>query len=121
VRLADAYETVPGTFLQGKLILGEAIADVGGLELAVEALKATTDDQVELTTRLEDLFINFATCECGSATEERLVQLAKIDPHPPSPFRVNCVVNHVDAFYDHYGLQPSDKLYLAPENRAKIW
>ena len=117
IRLADFYETVPGTFLQGHLILGEAIADVGGLELAVEALTLgahTPDDLVEL-------FVNFARCECGQATPERLVELAKVDPHPPSAFRVNCVVNHVDAFYDSYNLTASDKLYLPPEQRAQIW
>lgn len=115
VHQADTFETVPGTFLQGRLILGEAIADVGGLSLAVEALVSQKPDE------LKDLFVNFATCECGQATPERLVELAKTDPHPPSPFRVNCVVNHVDAFYETYDVKPTDKLYLPPENRAKIW
>ena len=121
VQLADAFETVPGTYLQGKLVLGEAIADVGGVELAVEALKqkATNTDQLE--SELDDLFVNFARAECGTATAERLVQLAKTDPHPPSPFRVNAVVNHVDAFYERYDVQPTDTLYLPPEQRAKIW
>lgn len=113
VRQADAFETVPGTFLQGKLVLGEAIADVGGLALAVEALADKTE--------LEELFVNFATCECGTTTPERAIELAKIDPHPPSPFRVNCVVNHNDAFYETYNVTASDKLYLPPEQRAKIW
>lgn len=113
VKQADAFETVPGTFLQGKLILGEAIADVGGLALAVEAL--------EDKSKLQELFVNFATCECGATTPERAVELAKVDPHPPSPFRVNCVVNHNDAFYEAYNVTKSDKLYLPPENRAKIW
>lgn len=113
VRLGDAFETVPGTFLQGKLILGESIADVGGLALAVEALKDTS--------RLEELLVNFAMCECGHTTTERAVELAKVDPHPPSKFRVNCVVNHNDAFYETYGVTESDKLYLAPGARAKIW
>lgn len=113
VRLGDAFETVPGTFLQGKLILGESIADVGGLALAVEALSDKS--------KLQELFVNFATCECGATTPERAVELAKIDPHPPSPFRVNCVVNHNDAFYETYGVTVSDKLYLNPDARAKIW
>ena len=118
VRQADKFETVPGVFLQGKLILGEAIADVGGLELAIEALKNSGEmnDQT-----LQDLFVNFARCECGQATTERLVQLAKIDPHPPSAFRVNCVVNHIDEFYEHYDIQPGDELYLPPADRARIW
>lgn len=113
VKQADAFEAVPGTFLQGKLILGEAIADVGGLTLAVEAL----DDK----SKLSELFVNFATCECGHTTDEREVEAAKTDPHPPSKFRVNNVVNHNDSFYDAYEVKKADKLYLPPENRAKIW
>jgi len=113
VKQADAFEAVPGTFLQGKLILGESIADVGGLTLAIEAL----DDK----SKVQELFVNFATCECGHTTPERAVELAKTDPHPASKFRVNCVVNHNDAFYEAYGVTKSDKLYLPPENRAKIW
>lgn len=118
VRQADAFESIPGTFLQGKLILGEAIADVGGLQLAIDALKRsgkTSHDD------FEELFTNFARAECGTATDERLVQLAKTDPHPPSRFRVNCVANHVDEFYETYGVEPSDKLYLPPTGRAQIW
>lgn len=114
---ADAFETVPGTFLQGKLILGEAIADIGGLELALEALRAKRGSRADYI----DLFTNFATCECGHATAERLIELAKIDPHPPSRFRVNCVVNHIDKFYELYEVKPGDKLYLDPTRRAKIW
>lgn len=121
VRLADSFETVPGTFLQGKLVLGEAIADIGGLELAVEALKRTQKDPKQLEADLKELFVNFARAECGQATPERLVQLAKIDPHPPSPFRVNYVVNHNDTFYESYDVTESDKLYLPPDARARIW
>ena len=106
-------------YLQGKLILGEAIADVGGLQLAIEALKQSSPD--DLDAELEDLLVNFARAERGSARHERLVELAKTDPHPPSRFRVNCVVNHIDDFYDLYDVRPSDALYLMPENRAQIW
>lgn len=115
--LADTFETVPGTFLQGKLILGEAIADIGGLQLAVEALKVKNGSAKDF----KDLFTNFAACECGQSTTERLIELAKIDPHPPSRFRVNCVVNHIDKFYEIYDLKPTDKLYLDPALRARIW
>ena len=110
---ANAFETVPGVFLQGKLILGEAIADIGGLQLALEALYASDD--------VHELFVNFARCECGSATKERLIQLAKIDPHPPSPFRVNCVVSHVDDFYEAYEVKDTDKLFVEKSKRAQIW
>ena len=117
---ANAFETVLGVHLQGKLILGEAIADIGGLELAIAALRAKTTPS-SFKKQLVELLINFARCECGHATKERLIELAKIDPHPPSPFRVNAVVSNVSAFYDAYGLKKSDKLYLPPTKRAHIW
>ncbi len=120
VQQADAFETVPGVHLQGKLILGEAIADIGGLELAIEALQMKSTDQ-DFPSEVKDLFENFARCECGHATRERLIELAKIDPHPPSPFRVNCVVGHTEAFYRSYNVQPTDKLYIAKNARARIW
>ena len=116
VEQANAFETVPGTFLQGDLVLGEAIADVGGLQLAVEALEAAEPGASQV-----ELFENFARAECGHATEELMVQLAKTDPHPPSRFRVNCVVNHIDQFYVAYDVQPSDTLYRADDERARIW
>lgn len=125
VDLADAFESTPGTYLQGKLILGEAIADIGGLALALEALDNSrnqhTISQKDYTAQCQELFENFAQCECGHATAERLVELAKTDPHPPSPFRVNCVVNHHQVFYDTYSVLPGDKLYLPIDKRASIW
>jgi predicted metalloendopeptidase len=118
---ANNFEVLPGTFLQGELILGEAIADVGGLALANEALKLSENLEGNLEGSLEELFIGFAICERGHTTEQRAIELAKTDPHPPSRFRVNCVVPHVDDFYEHFGVTPSDKLYLPPEKRARIW
>lgn len=120
VEQANAYETVPGVYLQGKLILGEAIADIGGLELAIEALRKHSTP-ADFKKEVIRLFINFARCECGHATKARLIELAKIDPHPPSPFRVNAVVSHVSAFYDAYGVTDKDALYTPSNKRAHIW
>ncbi len=118
---ANHFETVPGIFLQGNLILGEAIADIGGIELAVEALRLSESNPEILKTGLQELFIAHAIVERGAATTEKLIELAKTDPHPPSPFRVNFVLNNVDTFYDTYGVAAGDKLYKSPEKRAKIW
>jgi putative endopeptidase len=120
VEQANAYETVPGVHLQGKLILGEAIADIGGLELAIESLRKSTTES-SFKKEVITLLVNFARCECGHATKERLIELAKIDPHPPSPFRVNAVVSHISAFYDAYSLQETDALYTPESQRARIW
>jgi putative endopeptidase len=117
VKQANTFETVPGTHLQGELVLGEAIADIGGLQLAVEALMQKNASEQDY----KDLFVNFANAECGHATTERLIQLAKVDPHPPSPFRVNAVVNHIDKFYELYDMTDADKLYRTSDARAQIW
>lgn len=120
VKQADEFETVPGVFLQGQLVLGEAIADIGGLALAVEALRRSTTPE-EFKATLPELFVSFARCECGATRPERAIELAKTDPHPPSVFRVNCVVCHVDEFYSAYQVTSSDKLYIDPAARAQIW
>ena len=119
VKQADAFETVPGVHLQGKLILGEAIADIGGLELAIEAYQMKSTE-TNMPAQMKELFINFARCECAHATLERAIELAKVDPHPPSRFRVNCVVCHVDTFYETYNVTSDDALYLPSKQRAKI-
>lgn len=117
---ANNYETVPGTFLQGKLVIGEAIADVGGIELAIEALKAKTKTQ-NIKIKLRELFVNAATIESTSQRDEYSIRQALNDPHPPSKFRINCVVPHIDTFYSTYDVTAKDKLYLPPEKRSHIW
>lgn len=119
VKQADDFETIPGTYLNGKLILGEAIADIGGLALAIESLESSS--KPINNEDYHDLFVNFARCECAHMTDERALQLAKVDPHPPSIFRVNKVVCHIDAFYEAYDVKPTDKLYLEKNSRAQIW
>jgi len=125
VKQADAFEVVPGTFLQGELILGEAIADVGGLELAIEALRLhwakNLPSAEESTEQLKQFFVNGASWENDVSTEERAIEQAKVDPHPPSRFRVNCVFGHIDSFYEVFGVTSEDKLYVSPENRSHIW
>jgi len=120
IRQANSFEVLPKIFLKGELVLGETIADIGGLELAVEALYARSTSQNK-NKLLRELFENAAIVERGAQREESLVRLAKIDPHPPSIFRVNCVMPHINAFYKAYNVTPGDKLYLPPDKRVKIW
>jgi len=117
---ADAFEVLPGTFLKGKLIIGEAIADIGGLETAIEALSAKTS-QKNIKKSLRELFVNAAIFECEAQREEELIRQVMTDPHPPSLFRINCVFGHINAFYETYDATANDKLYLPPDRRAHIW
>jgi predicted metalloendopeptidase len=54
-------------------------------------------------------------------TDERIRRQVLSDPHSPGRFRVNGVVRNVDAWYDAFGVMPTDKLYLAPAERVHIW
>lgn len=115
---ANNYEPLPGMFLKGKLVLGEVIADIGGIELAIEALKAKDKNP---TKSLRELLISAAIVECGAIREESMIERIKTDPHPPAQFRINCTMSHVDDFYESFDVQPGDKMYLPPEKRAHIW
>jgi putative endopeptidase len=116
---ADSFEVLPGLALKGNLVLGESIADLGGLELSLHAFKSTSpqinDDE------LREFLINYAYTECTNIREEKLREFTLTDPHPASEFRVNGILRHVDDFYSAFDVNEGDALYLAPEERAKIW
>ncbi len=123
---ADKFEVLPGVHLKGKLVIGESIADLGGVELAYQALhKKLGDSMFEVDasglTAEQIFFINFATCECGATREERQRDFALTDPHPAEKFRVNAMLAHVDAFYKAFSVKEGDGLYRNPDERAKIW
>lgn len=123
---ADRFEVLPGLTLKGGLIIGESIADLGGLEIAFEALQAeigdTLTDKVDGDlTAAQLFFVNYARTEASHVREEKLREYTLSDPHPASPFRVNGMVRHDDDFYDAFGVAKRDKLYLEPTMRARIW
>ncbi len=117
---ASAYEVLPGIFQPGKLVIGEAIADLSGLEMAVEALKIKCGGLVTKKS-LQKLFINNSICERREARPEYLHQVVKTDVHPPAKYRVNGTVINMDDFYTAFDVKPGDKLYLPPEQRVRIW
>jgi len=118
IKQADEYESLPGMFLQGNLVVGEIVADIGGLELAIQVLASRG---MKNKIALKQLFVNAAELECGAMRDEATMERIKTDPHPPAKFRINCTMAHIDDFYKTYDVKPSDKLYLPPEKRAHIW
>lgn len=119
VKQANSFEAMPGLFLKGKLVLGEAIADIGGVQLAIEALRNKDSDNMQASFR--DLFVSYAITERCTQRDENLIKQVKTDPHPPSKFRVNGTLPHIDEFYDTYDVKPTDKIYLPLELRSYIW
>jgi predicted metalloendopeptidase len=122
---ADNFEVLPGVHMKGKLVIGESIADLGGLELGHHAFLAKVKDPSEKLegdlTAEEVFFISFASTECGNSRDERKRELALSDPHPAERFRVNAVLSNCDSFYDVFDVHEGDELYLPPAARAKIW
>lgn len=116
---ADNFEVLPGLNMRGKLVLGESIADLGGLEIALHALK----NQAESLSRdqIAEFFISYAFTECTAVREEKLREAALTDPHPMSEFRVNAIAQHMDDFYSAFDVTESDKLYRPSDQRARIW
>jgi putative endopeptidase len=121
----DGYTALPGLNVNGRLTLGENIGDLGGLSVALEAyrisLKGKPAPVLDGTTGEQRFFLAWAQAWRNLMRDERLRTQVMSDPHSPAKFRVNGVVRNMDAWYAAFGIQPGDKLYLAPEERVRIW
>jgi len=121
----DAYEAVPGMFINGKLTMGENIADLAGLQVAYDAyhasLKGKPAPVVGGMTGDQRFFLAFAQAWQDKARPDSLKQQMASDPHAPSSFRVIGPTRNVDAWYAAFGVKPGDKFYLPPEERSRIW
>ena len=112
-------------YIDGKKTLGENIADLGGLEMAIEIIdnkgKEKGLSRVERQAHLKNLLLYFAQAWKNNRTLDfLLLQLAE-DNHSPEKYRVNGQVNNIDVWYDIFGVTSQDKMYIAPENRIHIW
>lgn len=112
-------------YIDGKKTLGENIADLGGLEMAIEIIdnkgKEKGLSRVERQAHLKNLLLYFAQAWKSNRTLDfLLLQLAE-DNHSPEKYRVNGQVNNIDVWYDIFGVTSQDKMYIAPENRIHIW
>ena len=121
----DSYVPLPGAHVNGKLTMGENIADSGGLNLGLDAYHAFLQGQpapvVGGYTGDQRVFLGWAQVWRGKTRDDALRQRLVVDPHSPERFRVNGVVRNVDAWYAAFDVKPGEALYLAPDQRAHIW
>ena len=121
----SAFEPLPGVKVNGDLTMGENIADLGGLTLALDAYHASLDGKpapvLDGYTGDQRVFLGWAQAWRGKVTDDFVRRQVVSDPHSPRQFRVNGVVRNIDAWYADFGVKPGDKLYVAPEQRVKIW
>ena len=119
------FEPLPGVKVNGDLTMGENIADLGGLTLALDAYHASLDGKpapvLDGLSGDQRVFLGWAQAWRGKVTDNFVKRQVVSDPHSPRQFRVNGVVRNIDAWYETFGIKPGDKLYLAPEQRARIW
>jgi putative endopeptidase len=121
----SAFEPIPGAHVNGDLTMGENIADLGGLTLALDAYHASLHGKpapvIDGLTGDQRVFLGWAQAWRGKVTDDFVRRQVVSDPHSPRQFRVNGVVRNLDAWYTAFGVKPGDKLYVAPEKRVRIW
>ncbi|MGJ1508314.1 M13 family metallopeptidase [Sphingobacterium siyangense] len=122
----DKYEPVKGTFVNGTFTNGENIADLGGVNIAYDALQLYLKDkgnpgEISGYTQDQRFFLSWATVWRTLSSEKYMVNQVKTDPHSPGYFRSFGPLINVDAFYKAFDVKQGDKLYKSPEERIKIW
>ncbi|MDE5430083.1 M13 family metallopeptidase [Elizabethkingia meningoseptica] len=122
----DAYEPVKGSHVNGKFTMGENIGDLGGVNVAYDALQLYLKDKgnpgkISGLTQDQRFFMSWATVWRTLSTEQYKVNQVKTDPHSPGEYRAYGPLVNVDAFYKAFDIKPGDKHYKKPEDRIKIW
>jgi putative endopeptidase len=121
----DAYEVLPGVHLNGRQVLGENIADLGGLLLALDAYHASLNGAqppvIDGLTGDQRVFLGWASRWRRKLRDDAQRRQIAMDVHAPASFRVNGPIRNIDAWYAAFDIQPSDRLYLKPDDRARIW
>ena len=121
----NGYSPLPGMNVNGRLTLGENIADLAGLTVAEAAYRLSLNGKeppvLDGFTGEQRLFLGYAQVWRYKARDATARQRILTDPHSPPQFRVSGAVRNVDAWYEAMGVKPGDKLYLAPEARVHLW
>jgi len=127
-KYADFFSNIkvlPDLNANGRLTLGENLADHGGLQVAYTAfLNATKHNPLSVIdglTPAQRFFIAYAGVWAGNITEAEIRNRTKSDPHSLGRWRVNGALPHIDAWYDAFGVKEGDKMYLPKSERLPLW
>jgi putative endopeptidase len=127
-KLAEQYNSycpLPDACVNGRLTMGENIGDLGGLQMAYTAYKLSLNGAeapvIDGFTGDQRFFLAWGQVWRAMQREDAARNQVLSDPHSPAKYRVNGVVRNLDAWYDAFGVKEGDKMYLAPEQRVKIW
>ena len=123
----NAFEPLPGLHVNGKLTLGENLADLGGVSIAYDALERTLArdpskrKMIDGFTPEQRFFLSFAQVWRTNIRDAEARRLATVDPHSPGRFRAVGPLVNCQQFFDAFHIKPGDPMWRAPELRAHIW
>lgn len=121
----ETYEPLPGRRLNGKLTLGENIADLSGMAVAFKAYRLSLGDseapEIDGMTGNQRFFMGWSQIWRRKYRDSEMIRRLVTDPHSPSAFRANGPVSNLNAFYEAFNVQPGDKLYKPESERIQIW
>ena len=129
-RLGAQYEAVkfpalPGMHITGRLTMGENIADLGGILLALDAYKVSLKGQPAPTldgfTGEQRVFLGWGQVWRTVMRDDALRQLLATDPHSPGMVRAIAPLRNVDAWYEAFDVKEGEANYVKPEERVRIW
>ena len=121
----SAYEALPGLHVNGANTVGENIGDLGGLNMAYHAYQLSLKGQpapvIDGLTGDQRFFLSWAQVWRTKYRDGVLREIVMSDVHSPAQFRVNGPLPNIDAWYQAFGVQPTDALYIKPADRVSIW
>ncbi len=121
----NAFKPFDDLSVNGEFTLGENIGDLGGISIGLLAYKMSLDGKeppvIDGFTGVQRVFLGFAQVWRGIIRDETLRMQIATDPHSPAVYRANGAVRNVSEFYEAFDVNEDDALYLAPEDRVKIW
>ena len=124
---ANGFEVLPGLRANGPLNVKENMADVGGINLAYDALMTYLnehpDENVDIDgmTPAQRCFVSWAQMWAFKATEQYVRNQVNGDNHAPGNYRAVAALQHVDAFYEAFDIREGDPMWLSPERRVNAW
>lgn len=122
----EAFVAIGDMNLNGRLTLGENIADYGGLTISYHAFQKALEgkprpETIDGFTAEQRFFLSYANVWRQIIRDKELMRRVKEDPHSPGKFRVNGALFNIDEFYAAFDISPTDPLFRAPDVRPKIW
>ena len=121
----SAIDVLPDLKANGRLTLGENLADHGGLQVAFAAYQNATKrqklDVVDGLTADQRFFLAYAGVWANNITEAEIRKRTKSDPHALGRWRVNGALAHINAWYEAFGVKEGDKMFIPESERLQLW